>query len=336
MKISIVIPCYNSEKTILSTLSSIQNQTYDDFEVIIVNDGSTDNSRKLIEDFIKNDSRFKLINNTNRGVSKSISLGVKAATGDVIAEIDSDDTANRVLLETISNNIGNYDIIAYGFKKINSKSKVLSEVHLKNKTYDTEDELKALLNNYYFMNNSFSAFQLITVYKWALACKKEIVLQIIDEYERLNYTLYEDYIYISSALAKAKSVKTIDFLGINYLQTKKSHSHSNQKNYLDLLNLRKKMREYINQYVNENGLNIDSFKTMEFDVSKFYFSRFVKNNSFKESKTFFKKLRNDKTYQEQIKSVNTSLESKKRKLYFCFLKHNMFLPIYVAFKLFNF
>ena len=71
MKYSFVIPMYNSEKYITETVCSILNQTYSDFEVIIVNDGSTDNSYSICKEIADNDKRVKLYNNTNNGVAYS-------------------------------------------------------------------------------------------------------------------------------------------------------------------------------------------------------------------------------------------------------------------------
>ena len=94
-KISVVIPVYNSEKTIKNTLESVINQSYLPYEVVLVNDGSTDNSRKIIDDFVDSNTfknvNFKLINKSNGGVSTARNTGLKIADGDWIAFLDSDD-----------------------------------------------------------------------------------------------------------------------------------------------------------------------------------------------------------------------------------------------------
>ena len=92
--ISVVIPMYNSEKTILKALLSVVNQTYLPAEIIIVNDGSTDNSQKIVEEFIINNNKqysFLLLNKSNGGVSSARNIGIKRATGEYIAFLDSDD-----------------------------------------------------------------------------------------------------------------------------------------------------------------------------------------------------------------------------------------------------
>jgi glycosyltransferase involved in cell wall biosynthesis len=88
--ITVVIPLYNKAHTIISTLSSVLNQSYPDFEVVIVNDGSTDNSIKVIENFIE-DNRIRIINQINQGVSIARNSGVRNAKFDYIAFLDGDD-----------------------------------------------------------------------------------------------------------------------------------------------------------------------------------------------------------------------------------------------------
>lgn len=100
---SIIIPLYNKERYITQCLESIQDQNYEDWECIIVNDGSTDNSRGVVESLIKNDSRFKLINQKNAGPSVARNKGINEAKGTLIHFMDADDYyANTLSLELIA------------------------------------------------------------------------------------------------------------------------------------------------------------------------------------------------------------------------------------------
>lgn len=92
--ISVVIPMYNASETIVRVLDSVKSQTLKcDYEVLVVNDGSKDNSQELVENYIFEDSRFKLIliNQENGGVSTARNAGLRASRGDIIAFLDSDD-----------------------------------------------------------------------------------------------------------------------------------------------------------------------------------------------------------------------------------------------------
>ena len=88
-KISVVIPLYNKEKSVASTLRTVLNQTFTDYEIVIVNDGSTDNSVAEVEKIY--DARIRLINQQNAGVSAARNRGIEEANGELIAFLDADD-----------------------------------------------------------------------------------------------------------------------------------------------------------------------------------------------------------------------------------------------------
>lgn len=100
-KISVIIPCYNGEKYIERCLNSLIAQNSSLFEVIIVNDGSTDNSEKLINRLIKNTPNFHLINQKNTGVSVARNSGIKHACGEYISFVDSDDYVSSNYIEKL-------------------------------------------------------------------------------------------------------------------------------------------------------------------------------------------------------------------------------------------
>jgi len=95
--ISVLMSAYNAEKYISESIESILNQTFNDFEFIIINDGSTDNTEKIIKSY--NDKRIKYISQENIGVSKSLNRGLKIATGKYIAKLDADDVSYPERLE---------------------------------------------------------------------------------------------------------------------------------------------------------------------------------------------------------------------------------------------
>lgn len=99
--ISIIIPVYNVENYLAECLKSIQSQTYNNIEVILVNDGSTDNSKMICERYCKEDRRFHLLNQENQGQSVARNMGVAASTGEFIAFVDSDDVIKANYLEEL-------------------------------------------------------------------------------------------------------------------------------------------------------------------------------------------------------------------------------------------
>lgn len=91
IKISVIVPVYNTEKYLDQCLTSIENQTLKEIEIICVNDGSKDGSRKILEEHAKNDDRIKVINQENAGVAAARNHGLREAHGDYVAFVDSDD-----------------------------------------------------------------------------------------------------------------------------------------------------------------------------------------------------------------------------------------------------
>jgi glycosyltransferase involved in cell wall biosynthesis len=97
--VSVVVPCFNQGIYIKETLTSILIQSFKDWECIIINDGSSDNSHENINEFIKNDSRFKYIKTENLGVSNARNLGVNISVGSLILPLDADDIILPTFLE---------------------------------------------------------------------------------------------------------------------------------------------------------------------------------------------------------------------------------------------
>ena len=99
--ISVIVPVYNVETYLEECLDSIQNQTYTDFEVLLVNDGSTDGSKAICERYCQTDKRFRLMNQTNQGLSAARNKGVEISTGEYIVFVDSDDVIKTNYLEKL-------------------------------------------------------------------------------------------------------------------------------------------------------------------------------------------------------------------------------------------
>jgi glycosyltransferase involved in cell wall biosynthesis len=103
MKVSIIIPVYNGEKYIDRCLNSILNQTYKNIELIIIDDGSTDNSFKLLSEYLKKDTRIKVIHKENGGQASARNLGLTKSTGDYIMFVDCDDYIELNMIEELLN-----------------------------------------------------------------------------------------------------------------------------------------------------------------------------------------------------------------------------------------
>lgn len=159
-KISVIVPVYNMEKYLEKCLNSLINQTLTDIEIICVNDGSTDSSLKILEEFAQADSRIKILTQQNSGQSVARNYGISNATGEYLGFVDSDDWVDLDYFEKLYNAAkdNNCDIACAGFKRC---GKVLSSVrksYKEKKVYkDINDKVVAdnLPNDNYLWNKIF-------------------------------------------------------------------------------------------------------------------------------------------------------------------------------------
>ena len=121
-KFSIIIPVYNVEKYLKKCLDSVFNQTYKDYEVIVVNDGTKDNSMDIVKDY-----DVKVINQKNQGLSAARNAGVKKATGEYLIFLDSDDYWEKDLLKELSKSLkNNPDLIRFQINEVYEDGKTIS------------------------------------------------------------------------------------------------------------------------------------------------------------------------------------------------------------------
>ncbi len=119
--ISVIIPVYNASKYLHRVISSILSQSYPDWELILVNDGSTDDSLSICEEFSKMDCRIVVINQINRGASTARNNGMKKANGEFICFVDADDYVSSTYLEELFQDFifnDQIDLVIQGFTKI--------------------------------------------------------------------------------------------------------------------------------------------------------------------------------------------------------------------------
>ena len=117
--ISIIVPIYNVENYLRQCLDSIQNQTYQNFECLLINDGSPDNSADICREYLEKDSRFKYFEKENGGVSSARNLGIECSGGTYITFIDADDWVDSDYLEVLYNALidENADISVSTYKR---------------------------------------------------------------------------------------------------------------------------------------------------------------------------------------------------------------------------
>lgn len=129
MRFSVIMPSYNSEKTISKSIQSVLDQTYCDWELIVIDDGSTDGTRKIIDSFVKKDSRVKVISQKNLGPGEARNNGIRLSSGDYITFLDSDDFWDNSFLELINieSSKNNADVVFYDIAIEDSDGKVIKD-----------------------------------------------------------------------------------------------------------------------------------------------------------------------------------------------------------------
>ncbi|WP_022772809.1 glycosyltransferase family 2 protein [Butyrivibrio sp. AE2015] len=194
--ISVIVPIYNVEKYLEKCIYSITNQTYKNLEIILVNDGSTDNCSTIIDSFIKLDNRIKYFFQENAGLSAARNTGIENASGDYYLFIDSDDYIHPRMVEILYNNLKEYnaDISICDLHWIEEGESVGEYVDNNPMVYSGKDVLRKLIGD-----------DLISVVAWNKLYKKEI-------FEEIRYPvgrIHEDEFVIHRILAKChKSVYT--------------------------------------------------------------------------------------------------------------------------------
>ena len=129
-KVSIIVPLYNKEKYILNTLRSLSVQTFEDFEVWVIDDGSTDSGRKLAEQYAWDDERIQVISIPNGGVSNARNVGLRKANGEWIQFLDADDTIDSDYLSQVFGHVDveKVDIVFTNFWMVDVQGNKLKKI----------------------------------------------------------------------------------------------------------------------------------------------------------------------------------------------------------------
>ena len=139
--ISVIVPVYNAEKYINRCIDSILCQTYEDFELILVNDGSKDSSLAILREYEATDRRIKVIDQPNKGVAGARNTGLKAATGDFLLYVDADDWIEKNAIKIAFEQSNNADIVFFGSDNASNPEKVKTSIKIEREIWDQERQM---------------------------------------------------------------------------------------------------------------------------------------------------------------------------------------------------
>ena len=200
-KISIIIPSYNEEKNISRCLDSVMNQTFSDFEVLCVDDGSNDKTYDIIKKYSEKDSRIIPMKNPNKGVSSARNFGIENANGDYIGFVDSDDFIQPQMYEFLYKAVteNNCDFSVCRYKK--TSEFIQKKFEYKTDTFKPENFISFYDSE--FTNNNELVF--------SSACTKLISKKFLNDIKFKNYKIGEDTVFNSEIYSKAEKQFLKDF-----------------------------------------------------------------------------------------------------------------------------
>ena len=229
MKISVIIPVYNSSTYLRKCLDSVVNQTLKDIEIIVINDGSTDDSKNIIEEYLCKYKNIIFIDQENKGIGKTRNIVIKKATGEYITFVDSDDYIKENMLEEYYKYAKkhNFDLVIGSYiKKINNKEIIFENNKFKTGNVKTTPQI----------------LYLIEYGPWAKLYKREMLINnniYFDEKRK-----YEDMPFVSKALLKSKLIGQITEPYYYYIIHNNSETTTMDKRVFDILDILKEIKDY--------------------------------------------------------------------------------------------
>jgi len=305
MKISVIVPVYNVEEFLEQCLESIVTQTYIDLEIILVNDGSTDQSSKICDDFVKRDPRVKLIHQINGGVSSARNTGIKAATGDYITFVDSDDWLEKEM----------YQKMMYAVKIQNESEVIMCDFI--NEKYDCQEKITANIRDGFYVKQDIvkelyptllvteDLGRLPIVSACICIFKKELFLNNKIAFD-VDLRYAEDYLFMATIMLYTNSFYYLkDYYGYHYRQYEISRSKKYQPKWWDnFLLLNDKLSLLLSQDENydfSRQIKLQLIHSALFVSSAIFHSNNLKT---KEKLILLKKLFNDSVLRSSFSNLD--------------------------------
>lgn len=202
LKFSIIIPVYNVLKYLPECVSSVLQQSFNDYEIILVDDGSTDGSEKLCDQYAEKDSRIQVIHQENQGLSAARNAGIQAATGEFVLFLDSDDCYEQNnLLERIAQKTSGADIVVFNWKEFQDGQ---NYEECKVKEYLSRMQ-KEYVDGVSFLQD-VTTMPLYPWYSWIYAYRKEFWVE--QGFSFPTGIKYEDVVLTYKVLLAAKKILT--------------------------------------------------------------------------------------------------------------------------------
>ncbi len=233
--ISVIVPVYNCEKYIEICIRSVLQQTYTNLELILVDDGSTDGSGKVCDQYVDQDTRVKVIHKENGGVSSARNRGIENAVGDWYSFVDADDFIDKDMYSILMmlQEKTKAEIVQCGYRRIENGQEAYSADSGQEYVLETEDALKYLIEGSLFGNALWTK----------LFSKKVIEGLWFDENLKIN----EDVLFNFNAFVRSEKIVYIDKAKYNYVVHSSSTCFTieNEKKLVDVCTVSKYMLQHL-------------------------------------------------------------------------------------------
>jgi len=247
LKVSIIIPCYNIELHLRKCINSVLAQTYENFELLLINDGSTDNTFNICEEYKEKDNRIKVFSHENKGVSYTRNRGVELADGNYIMFVDGDDWIEKEMLDSLTEPLNPDEMNICGM--INEKNGQIKENKYYRKLLDAKlDQIE---------NDSF--ITLVENYQMSSPCCKLYHKSIIlDKNIRFDekITYQEDIVFNLIYFKNISVIKLQPYFGYHYIEHESSSSSKFHKNFNHLNHLMHLLRYYSSNLSHEKVIRV--------------------------------------------------------------------------------
>lgn len=231
--LSVIIPVYNMEHYLECCIQSVLSQTYCNLEVILIDDGSTDNSGELCRRYAEADARIKLISQENRGLSAARRRGIEAMTGNYVAFVDADDYIDADYFQQLMDCKGHFDLVIAQWirEDVNKTRRACDSFALG--AYDTPEDIDFLLRhliNISYPGGTINIKPGVAGYVWNKLFKADIVRSAFQTV-KTDIAKVEDRPITYCSILKSKAILFTDICGYHYVIRKNSESHSMEKDW---------------------------------------------------------------------------------------------------------
>lgn len=214
--ISVIVPIYNVEKYLNECIDSLRNQTYQNLEIVLVDDGSKDKSGKICDKYAELDDRIKVIHKQNEGLGYARNTGLKYANGKYVTFIDSDDKADEDLIEKLQKGIHDThsDTCIGGFKRITEQGFITYEEKYEEAIFDGSDVYNELFAR--MLGSAPNKHDAIRMSVWNVLYSMDIIKEYKIEFPSERVFISEDIIWDSEYYKYSNRTVVIDSIAYNY------------------------------------------------------------------------------------------------------------------------